>query len=59
MSKREQYEAAWALTNIASGTTQQTQSIIDKGGITAFVRLLRHESPEISEQVELREKMLY
>jgi len=45
-----QYEAAWALTNIASGTTSQTQSIIDKGGITAFVRLLRHESPEISEQ---------
>jgi len=45
-----QYEAAWALTNIASGTTSQTQSIIDKGGVTAFVRLLKHESSEISEQ---------
>jgi len=45
-----QYEAAWALTNIASGTTAQTRSIIDKGGVTAFIRLLKHDSPEISEQ---------
>jgi hypothetical protein len=45
-----QYEAAWALTNLASGTTLQTQSIIDNGGITAFVRLLKHENIKVAEQ---------
>ncbi len=32
-----QLEATWALTNVASGTTIQCQSIIDKGGIPLFV----------------------
>jgi importin subunit alpha-1 len=35
-----QLEATWALTNVASGTTIQCQSIIDKGGIPLFVDLL-------------------
>lgn len=39
-----QLEATWALTNIASGTTVQCQSIIDKGGIGLFVQLLKHEN---------------
>lgn len=46
-----QLESAWALTNVASGTTQQTQTIIDKGGISLFVKILSSKHPEVAEQV--------
>lgn len=42
-------EAAWALTNVASGTTQQTQTIIDKGGIALFCKLLSSPYTDIAE----------
>lgn len=45
-----QLEAAWALTNVASGTTQQTQTIIDKGGIPCFINLLTANRVEVAEQ---------
>lgn len=45
-----QLEAAWAITNIASGSSQQTQAIIDKGGIPLLVRLLKNKNQEIAEQ---------
>jgi importin subunit alpha-6/7 len=45
-----QLEATWALTNVASGTTIQCQSIIDKGGIPLFVELLRSQNAGIVEQ---------
>jgi len=48
-----QLESAWALTNVASGTTQQTQTIIDKGGISLFVKILYSKHPEVAEQVNL------
>ena len=45
-----QLEATWALTNIASGTTNQTQCVIDKGGIPLFIKLLSDSNPGIAEQ---------
>lgn len=35
-----QLEATWILTNVCSGSTQQCESVIDKGGIPIFVQLL-------------------
>lgn len=43
-------EAVWCLTNIAAGNTQQTGSVIDKGGIKIFVELLVSEHIGIIEQ---------
>ena len=45
-----QHEAAWALTNIASGTTQNTDVIIRYGAIPIFVKLLSSPSNKIKEE---------
>jgi hypothetical protein len=44
------YEAAWALTNIASGTSAQCKYIIDLGGIPLFVELLESSNMKIASQ---------
>eukprot|EP01134_Creolimax_fragrantissima_P007932 CFRG7932T1 len=49
-STRLQLEAAWSLTNIASGSPNQTRAVVDHGTVPLFIELVKSSFPDLVDQ---------
>lgn len=45
-----QFEATWAMTNIASGTSKHTWALVENGAVAPLIRLLSSSDPNLVEQ---------
>ena len=53
-----QLESTWSLTNIATGNSFHIQSIVERGGLAAIIKVVNSTIPELVDQVKSLKKFI-